>query len=78
MTKQKLFRSLWPWAEIKRLREDCAEAYQVVGTILFSCNHHLKYAESDLSRALDNLSAASSGRDRPHNDLIPWPMDIIP
>jgi antitoxin component HigA of HigAB toxin-antitoxin module len=56
--------------DIDRLVRDCAEAYQVVGAI----SADLEIDEHpDIVRALDNLSAASEGRPRPHEDLLPFP-----
>ena len=74
MPLSKLFRWLWPGAEIKRLREDCAEAYQVVGALTLMTDP-IDYTDADADRILDNLSAAASGYKRPHDDLLPWPMD---
>ena len=58
-------------AEIDRLREDCAEAYQVIGAAMLG--EPVTYTEDDVERALDNLSAAANGTQRPHVDLLPWP-----
>ena len=58
------------WAELERLRRDCAEAYQVLGAISTQpCAHTAR----DVERALDNLCAAAEGKPRPHDDLLPWP-----
>lgn len=57
--------------ECERLRQDCAEAYQVVGAATFDGSPN--YTDDDVTRALDNLSAASNGEPRPHDDLLPWP-----
>ena len=58
------------WAELERLRRDCAEAYQVLGAISTQpCPHTAR----DVERALDNLCAAAEGKPRPHDDLLPWP-----
>jgi len=59
------------YKEMMRLREDCAEAYQVVGCGMFG--EPCKYTQEDVARALDNLSAAANGVPRPHADLLPWP-----
>lgn len=57
--------------EITRLRRDCAEAYQVIGAAMLG--EPCAYAEHDVTRTLDNLSAAAAGLPRPHDDLLPWP-----
>ena len=59
-------------AEIKRLRRDCAEAYQVIGAGMLG--EPCAYTQDDVERALDNLLAASEGHQRPHDDLLPWPQ----
>lgn len=59
-------------AEVDRLREDCAEAYQVIGALAYyagMCDN------PGVIKALDNLSAASDARPRPHADLLPFPKD---
>ena len=56
---------------IERLREDCGEAYQVVGSGMYG--DPCPYTDSDVERVLDNLSAAANGDPRPHDDLLPWP-----
>jgi hypothetical protein len=58
-------------AEIKRLRRDCAEAYQVLGACLLG--EPISPSNKDIQRALDNLSAAANACTRPHDDLLPWP-----
>ena len=58
-------------AEIERLREDCAEAYQVMGSLLIG--EPVKWSDEDAQRALDNIVAAANGEPRPHDDLLPWP-----
>lgn len=58
---------------IERLRDDCAEAYQVVGAAMLG--EPCAYDDSDVERALDNLSAAANGTPRPHDDLLPWPRE---
>ncbi len=63
-------------AEIERLQRDCAEAYQVVGTL--AGPHGDLFEHPQVIKALDNLSAAShpSGP-RPHDDLLPFtPVEI--
>jgi hypothetical protein len=74
--KPKQSRQPWPHgleqmvSEIERLRRDCAEAYQVLGSISTKpCTH----TDRDVERALDNLCAAAEGKPRPHEDLLPWP-----
>ena len=56
--------------QIDRLQVDCAEAYQVIGSLAIN---PLPPDHRDISRALDNMSAAASGEPRPHNDLLPFP-----
>lgn len=58
-------------AELERLRQDCGEAYQVIGAGMLG--EPVTYAQADVERALDNLSAAANGEPRPHEDLLPWP-----
>ncbi|WP_149649870.1 hypothetical protein [Azospirillum argentinense] len=55
--------------ELQRLRQDCAEAYQVVGTLAAAVG---LLDSVPLAKALDNLSAASQGDARPHEDLLPF------
>ncbi|CAO3372784.1 hypothetical protein [Azospirillum argentinense] len=55
--------------ELQRLRQDCAEAYQVVGTLGAAVG---LLGSVPLAKALDNLSAASQGDARPHEDLLPF------
>lgn len=61
--------------EVDRLRRDCAEAYQVVGVLAAAWmdEDDTGIAQEDFERALDNLSAAGCGEERPHDDLLPWP-----
>ena len=54
-------------AEIERLQEDCAEAYQVVGALAGD-----RFGDPGVTKALDNLSAAANGEPRPHDDLLPF------
>lgn len=56
---------------IARLRDDCGEAYQVIGAGMLS--DPCAYTEGDVERALDNLIAACNGDPKPHHDLLPWP-----
>lgn len=56
-------------AEIKRLRRDCAELYQVIGTMA----EHCPDPEADpIIKALDNASDAANGDPRRHDDLLPF------
>jgi hypothetical protein len=50
-------------AEIDRLRQVCAEVYQVAGTL-----------GAD-PRVLDNLWAAADGKPLPHASLLPYPPE---
>jgi hypothetical protein len=59
-------------ATVERLQEDCAEAYQVVGVLLYYAG---KFDTIDGTKALDNLQAASDGTPRPHADLLPFPSE---
>lgn len=58
--------------EVLRLREDCAEAYQVVGALGAAAG---VMGDPQFIKALDNLSAASLGEARPHKDLLPFVLD---
>ena len=58
--------------EIERLRRDCAEAYQVVGTISGVLLDNESVRMEDVSKALDNLIAAANGEPRPHDNLLPF------
>lgn len=60
--------------EIERLRQDCAEAYQVLGNLAHIAG---LFDTPDVVRALDNIYAASVGEPRPHADLLPWPKDKL-
>ena len=60
-------------AEIERLRRDCAEAYQVVGTLSCVLLDSENVSSEDITKALDNLIAAANGEPRPHDDLLPFP-----
>ena len=57
--------------EIERLRDACAEAYQVMGVALLSDKRC--WSDVDAERALDNILAAANGEACPHPDLLPWP-----
>lgn len=67
------------WSEVSRLRRDCGEAYQVVGHLMH-CDGEPPpwWTNADVARALDNLSAATVGDPRPHEDLLPWPLGTKP
>ncbi len=56
-------------AEIKRLRRDCAELYQVLGTMSEHCPDP---EDPAIVKALDNASAAANADPRPHDDLLPF------
>ena len=56
-------------AEIKRLRRDCAELYQVIGTMAEHCPDP---EDRDIVKALDNASDAAAGAPRRHDDLLPF------
>jgi hypothetical protein len=61
--------------EIERLRRDCAELYQVIGSMAEHC------PESDnqsIIKALDNAYAASIGEPRVHDDLLPFVLPNAP
>ena len=61
---------------IQRLRTDCSEAYQAVVVMV----NHLHFWSSSpydamhvqITKLLDNLSAADKGMPRPHDDLLPF------
>lgn len=55
--------------EVRRLRDACAEAYQVVGTLGAAVGVS---DAPELEKALDNLAAASRGEPCPHADLLPF------
>lgn len=55
--------------EIERLREDCAEAYQVVGSLAARSG---LLNDAATAKALANLMAAAGGWARPHEDLLPF------
>lgn len=57
---------------INELRSDCFEAYQVIGAITSG----IIYQEEDIIRVMDNLSHANNEEFRPHEDLLPWPMEV--
>ena len=55
--------------EVERLRRDCSELYQVIGTMAEHCPNPTDPA---IVKALDNASAASAGKPRRHDDLLPF------
>lgn len=55
--------------EIQPLRQDCADAYQVVGALGAAAGI---LGSDQLAKALDNLAAASRGEARPHDKLLPF------
>lgn len=55
--------------EIKRLRQDCADAYQIIGHLASEAN---LFETKEVEKALDNIYAAAAGKPRPHGDLIPF------
>jgi hypothetical protein len=59
-------------AEIERLRRDCAELYQVIGTMAESYSDP---EAAQIIKALDNASAAANGDLRPHDDLLPFILE---
>lgn len=59
-------------AEIWRLRLDCSELYQVIGTL--SEPHGAMFDDPQVTKALDNASAAANGDPRPHDDLLPFTL----
>ena len=61
--------------EIRRLRRDCMEAYQILGHFypLDGEDQFTSYTTTDIERVLDNLSDAFNGMPRSHEDLLPWP-----
>lgn len=56
--------------EVERLRDDCADLYQIVAAAML--DDPVEYTGADVVRVLDNLNAAASGEPRPHK-LRPWP-----
>ena len=62
--------------EVDRLREDCAQIYQVIGVMAHALGYwddRMCDADKDrITKAMDNLSAASNGDARPHEDLLPF------
>jgi hypothetical protein len=60
--------------EIERLREECAEAYQVVGALADQAG---VFDNQAVVKALGNLRSAAAGEPRPHADLLPF-MTALP
>lgn len=56
-------------SEVDRLRRDCAELYQVIGTMAEHCPDP---EDAAIIKALDNASDAASGDPRSHDDLLPF------
>lgn len=56
-------------AQIERLRRDCAELYQVIGTMAEHCPDP---SDPAIVKALDNASDAAGGAPRRHDDLLPF------
>jgi hypothetical protein len=54
---------------LSRLRRDCAELYQVLGTMAGHCPDPDCPA---IVKALDNASDAANGDPRSHDDLLPF------
>lgn len=55
--------------EVERLRRDCAELYQVIGTMAEHCPDP---EDPAIIKALDNASDAADGDPRRHDDLLPF------
>lgn len=55
--------------EIERLRRDCSELYQVIGTMAEHCPDP---SDPAIVKALDNASDAANGDPRRHDDLLPF------
>ena len=60
--------------EVKRLRNLCAEMYQIVGSATYLLGI---FDTDDAIKPLDNLSAGAEGEPLPHDDLLPWPSKPI-
>ena len=56
--------------EMDKLVKDCNNAYQVIGAMDFNED----ISEATVIRMLDNLYAASSGSERPHEEVFPKPF----
>jgi hypothetical protein len=56
-------------SEVERLRRDCAELYQVIGTMALHCPNT---EDPAIIKALDNASDAAAGDPRRHDDLLPF------
>lgn len=59
----------------ERMQENCAELYQVIGTMADHCPDPCAPA---IVKALDNASAAANGDPRPHDDLLPFVLPAPP
>ncbi len=59
-------------AEIARLRQECAEAYQVVAALAGAAG---VFEGAAVGKVLDNLSAAANGQPRPHASVLPFVTD---
>lgn len=55
--------------EIDRLRDDCAAAYQIVGSLAADAG---VFQSEQVGKVLDNLTAAASGEPRPHDYPLPF------
>ena len=56
-------------AEIDRLRQECAEAYQVVASLAGEAG---VLDRPEVVKVLDNLWAAAQGEPRVHADVLPF------
>ena len=66
-------RTIQSKSEIDRLRTDCAEAYQVVGTLAEAAG---VFDSAEVQRVLDNLDAAATpNAPKPHASVLPF---IVP
>ncbi len=55
--------------EVDRLREDCAQFYQVIGCLADAAG---LWDSDQVNKALDNANAAAGSEPRPHSDLLPF------
>lgn len=62
-------------SEVERLRRDCAELYQVIGTMAEHCQDP---EDPAIIKALDNASDAANGDPRRHDDLLPFVLPAPP
>lgn len=58
--------------EVDRLRQECTEAYQIIGEMAGAAGI---FSRPDVIRILDNLSAAAEGKPRPHANVLPFAVD---